>query len=166
MSTKTKIYMDKKHQYSLTIKWTGNKGEGTSNYRAYERNHTIISENKAEILCSSDPVFRGDKTKYNPEELLVAALSACHMLSYLHLCAVAGIVVTDYVDNPSGIMLESQDGSGHFTEVTLYPVVTVTDNSMIEKANELHNRANELCFIANSCNFKVHHNPSYKVVEN
>lgn len=155
--------MERKHQYSLIVKWTGNKGTGTSNYRAYERSHKIISENKTDISCSSDPVFRGDKTRYNPEELFVASLASCHMLSYLHLCADAGIVVVEYVDNPSGIMLESQDGSGHFTEVTLHPVVTITDSNMINKANELHKRANELCFIANSCNFEVHHKPICKI---
>lgn len=156
--------MERKHQYTLTVKWTGNNGIGTSTYRGYERSHTIISENKTDILCSSDPVFRGDKTKYNPEELLVAALSSCHMLSYLHLCSDSGIVVVDYVDNPTGIMIESEDGSGHFSDVTLHPVVTITDSSMIDKANELHKRANELCFIANSCNFAVHHKPTCLVV--
>ncbi len=156
--------MNKTHQYLLTVKWTGNKGKGTSAYRSYERSHTITSKNKPDILCSSDPVFRGDKTKYNPEEFLVAAISSCHMLSYLHLCSDTGIVVVDYIDNPVGIMEESPDGSGHFTGVTLHPVVTVSNQSMIDKANELHERANQLCFIANSCNFKVHHKPVCKTV--
>ena len=156
--------MERKHQYTLTVKWTGNNGTGTSTYRGYERSHTIISENKTDILCSSDPVFRGDKTMYNPEELLVAALSSCHMLSYLHLCADSGIVVVDYIDNPTGIMIESEDGSGNFSDVILYPVVTITDSSMTDKANELHKRANELCFIANSCNFNVHNKPTCQVV--
>lgn len=158
--------MERKHQYSLKLKWTGNKGEGTSHYRSYERSHTVTAENKAELMFSSDPVFRGDKTKYNPEELFVASLSSCHMLSYLHLCADAGIVVVDYHDDPVGIMMEASDGSGHFSEVILYPSVTVTDKSMITKANELHERANELCFIAASCNFKVHHKPQCKAAEN
>lgn len=158
--------MDREHQYSLTVKWTGNKGEGTSTYRAYERSHTVSSENKPDILCSSDPVFRGDKTKYNPEEFLVAALSSCHMLSYLHLCADNGIVVVDYIDNPVGVMEELPDGSGHFTSVTLNPVVTITDKSMIGKANELHEKANQLCFIANSCSFKVNHKAECSVVKN
>ena len=157
--------MNKKHQYSLAVKWTGNKGNGTSSYTSYERSHSVISENKPDILCSSDPVFHGDMTKYNPEEFLVAALSSCHMLSYLHLCAVNGIVVVDYTDNPVGIMEESPDGSGRFTNVTLHPVVKVSDQSMIEKANALHERANELCFIANSCNFKVYHEPVCRAVE-
>jgi organic hydroperoxide reductase OsmC/OhrA len=156
--------MDKKHQYSLTIKWTGNKGSGTSDYRSYERSHTVISENKVDILCSSDPVFRGDKTKHNPEELFVASVSSCHMLWYLHLCADAGIVVVDYIDNASGILMESPDGSGYFSEVTLRPVVTITNKSMIDKANSLHKKAHELCFIANSCNFKIHHEPVCKVI--
>ena len=157
--------MLKQHQYSLTVQWTGNKGEGTSSYRAYNRNHTILADNKPAIMGSSDPAFRGDKTRYNPEELLVASLSTCHMLSYLHLCAVAGVVVVDYTDNARGTMEETADGGGHFTEVILYPAVIVSEPSMIEKANELHHRANELCFIAKSCNFPVRHQPTCRAVE-
>jgi organic hydroperoxide reductase OsmC/OhrA len=157
--------MEKKHQYSLTIKWTGNKGQGTSRYNSYERSHTIVSGNKEKILCSSDPVFRGDKSKYNPEELFVASISSCHMLWYLHLCADEGIIVTDYVDNAVGTLLENPDGSGHFTDVTLFPVVTVKDKSMINKANELHKRAHEFCFIASSCRFEIHHKPACRAEE-
>jgi organic hydroperoxide reductase OsmC/OhrA len=152
------------HNYTITIKWTGNIGDGTSNYRSYERSHTITVNNKAGISGSSDPAFRGDKTKYNPEELLVASLSACHMLSYLHVCAVAGIIVTDYIDNATGIMVETSNGGGHFTEVTLNPSVTITESHMVDKANELHKKANELCFIANSVKFPVHHRPTCKTV--
>ena len=152
--------MNGQHNYELTLKWTGNKGTGTSGYKEYERSHSILIDNKAEIQCSSDPAFRGDKTKYNPEELLVASVSSCHMLWYLHLCALAGIIVTDYVDNATGIMVETADGGGRFTGITLNPSVTITDSSKTEKANELHKKANELCFIANSINFPVHHNPT------
>jgi organic hydroperoxide reductase OsmC/OhrA len=148
------------HHYNLTIRWTGNKGTGTNDYRSYERSHSILVENKVEISGSSDPAFRGDKTKYNPEELLVASISGCHMLSYLHLCAVGGVVVTEYVDHATGSMVETANGSGHFTEVTLNPIVTVKESSMVAKANELHKKANELCFIANSVNFPVNHRPS------
>jgi organic hydroperoxide reductase OsmC/OhrA len=152
--------MNKQHHYHLKIKWTGNKGTGTSAYRAYSRDHTIQSEHKAEIACSSDPSFLGDKTRYNPEELLVASLSSCHMLWYLHLCSEASVAVTDYVDSATGIMAETANGGGHFEEVILKPIVTVADSSMITKANELHKKANELCFIANSVNFPVHHQPT------
>ncbi len=151
--------MNGQHHYNLTLKWTGNTGTGTSNYRAFERSYTITIDNKAELLGSSDPAFRGDKSKHNPEELLVAALSSCHMLWFLHLCADAGIIVTDYVDNATGIMIETSNGSGQFKEATLNPIVTVTEFSMTEKVNELHKKANELCFIANSVNFPVGHNP-------
>jgi organic hydroperoxide reductase OsmC/OhrA len=156
--------MDRSHNYSLTIKWTGNRGTGTSDYRSYDRNHIIQSELKHDIDGSSDPAFRGDKTRYNPEDLLVASLSTCHMLSYLHLCAIGGVVVTDYIDNASGKMVETADGGGHFSEVTLNPVVTVKDSSMIAKANELHHKAGELCFIARSVNFPVNHEPNAIVV--
>jgi organic hydroperoxide reductase OsmC/OhrA len=155
--------MPKQHQYSLTITWTGNNGTGTSAYRAYERSHIVSKENKADIFCSSDPVFRGDATKYNPEELLLAALSSCHMLVYLHLCADAGIIVTAYVDNATGLMEETPNGNGHYTNATLYPQVKVADASMIDKANELHHKAHGLCFIANSCNFPVQNQPSCMV---
>ena len=141
------------------MKWTGNNGSGTSAYTAYERSHTVKAENKPEVFCSSDPVFRGDKTKYNPEELFVASISSCHMLWYLHLCADNGIVVIDYIDEPVGTLLEKTDGSGNFTEVTLHPKVIVAKHSMVAKANELHEKANQLCFIANSCNFKILHDP-------
>jgi organic hydroperoxide reductase OsmC/OhrA len=128
-----------------------------------ERSHVILIDNKVEIKGSSDPVFHGDKTVHNPEDLLLASLAACHMMSYLHVCVNAGIVVTDYEDNATGKMTVNTDGSGHFTEVTLNPIVTVSDSSMLEKANELHKMANKLCFIANSVNFPVKHNPQSKI---
>lgn len=151
--------MSGEHHYKATIKWTGNKGSGTDNYKNYERSHKICIENKFDILGSSDPAFRGDSTKHNPEDLLISSLSACHMLWYLHLCSEAGVVVVDYIDNATGVMVETSNGGGQFTEVTLNPVVTVTKDSMIDKANELHRKANELCFIANSVNFPVKHKP-------
>ncbi len=155
--------MSNQHRYSLTLQWTGNKGQGTSAYTAYERSHVVSVINKPDLLCSSDTGFRGDKTMYNPEELLVASLSSCHMLWYLHLCSEAGIVVTEYIDNAKGTMIVTDDGGGRFSEVTLYPEVTITNRSMEEKANELHKRANHLCFIANSCNFPIHHKPIFKI---
>lgn len=150
------------HTYEVTVTWTGNKGEGTANYNSYARSHTVSVVNKADILGSSDPAFRGDKTRYNPEELLVASLSSCHMLWYLHLCAEAGVNVTDYADNATGTMMETADGGGRFTEVTLNPVVMVSHPSMVEKATALHKLARERCFIANSVNFPVLHKPVCK----
>ena len=156
--------MHKQHNYQLTIEWTGNSGTGTSAYTAYKRDHEVLTGGKTVIHMSSDPAFRGDATKHNPEELLLASISSCHMLWYLHLCATAGVIVNGYVDHANGLMEETEDGGGRFTSVTLYPQVTVTDASMIEKANELHNEANKLCFIANSLNFAVHHKPGCKVL--
>jgi len=152
--------MNKEHHYALKIEWTGNLGTGTSDYRAYTRNHIISAENKPEIPGSSDPHFRGDKTRYNPEEMLVAALSTCHMLSYLHLCAVNKVIVLEYNDKATGTMVENPDGSGQLTETTLNPVVKVKDSSMNAKAQELHDQAEKLCFIARSVNFPVHHKPT------
>lgn len=154
--------MKGQHQYKLTITWTGNTGTGTSAYREYERSHIISADNKTDILASSDPAFRGDKSKHNPEELFLASISSCHMLWYLHLCAEAGIIVTEYVDSAEGIMTETPDGGGKFTEVTLYPIVTISDISKKELAEQLHHNANKLCFIANSLNFTVQHKPIIK----
>ena len=150
--------MQTQHQYTATITWTGNKGTGTDHYRNYERSHEIIIENKIAIAGSFDPAFRGDGTKHNPEDLLNASLASCHMLWYLHVCAEAGVIVTNYIDNATGTMTETPNGGGRFTEVILNPIVTVAHDDIITKANELHNKANELCFIANSVNFPVRHN--------
>ena len=149
--------MKGQHHYNLAVKWTGNEGTGTSGYKTYDRSHSIIIEHKAEILASSDPAFRGDKTKHNPEELLLASLSSCHMLWYLHLCAESGVIVLDYTDNAKGIMIETENGGGHFTEVCLQPHVIIKDSTRLDVARTLHKKANELCFIANSVNFPVQH---------
>ena len=155
---------DKEHNYSVTIEWTGNKGVGTTAYNTYERSHVLHVENKVDIQGSSDTPFRGDNTKHNPEDMLVSSLSSCHMLWYLHLCADAGVIVTSYTDTAKGIMQEVPGGGGHFSEVTLYPVVTVTEQGMVDKANALHDKAHEKCFIANSVNFPVKHSPVCKVL--
>lgn len=147
------------HHYKIITSWTGNNGTGTSAYRAYERSHEFSAEGKPVIAGSSDPAFRGDKSKYNPEELLVTALSTCHMLSYLHECVNNGVVVVAYEDIATGTMLQTKDGGGQFTSVTLHPKVTVADASMIEKANAIHHAASKNCFIAASVNFPVNHEP-------
>lgn len=155
--------MKAEHHYELDITWTGNQGKGTANYRAYARAFSISIDQKADIDGSSDHAFRGDKTKHNPEELLVASLSSCHLLWYLHLCAETGVIVTSYCDHATGIMVETPDGGGYFKEVILNPVVTVADRAMITEARALHKKANELCFIANSVNFPVKHYPTITV---
>ena len=152
--------MSREHSYSVNVRWTGNTGAGTSGFRNYKRDHEISAPGKPPIPASSDPAFRGDKARYNPEELLVASLSACHMLWYLHLCADAGIVVTEYHDDASGAMAETKDGGGHFTQVTLRPVVKVAGRVDPELARRLHEQAHHLCFIANSVNFPVLCEPS------
>jgi len=143
------------HHYVLSVEWTGNTGTGTDHYRSYKRDHVIRIQGKPDIAGSSDPTFRGDPSRHNPEDMLVAALSTCHMMSYLHLCAVNGVVVTAYSDQATGTMETLPDGSGRFLEVTLHPEVMVRDAHMVAKAQELHHKAHELCFIANSVNFPV-----------
>ena len=147
------------HTYTATTTWTGNLGEGTRTYRGYSRNHDIACEGKAPLLCSSDPAFRGDPSRHNPEQLLVASLSSCHMLWFLHLCADAGISVIEYRDDASGTMAETADGGGRFTEVTLRPHVVVEPGADLERVEALHHRAHDLCFIASSVNFPVRCEP-------
>jgi organic hydroperoxide reductase OsmC/OhrA len=145
------------HRFAVTNRWTGNLGTGTSGYTAYSRNHEISGEGKAApIAGSSDTAFRGDGARYNPEELLVASLSTCQMLWVLHLCADAGIAITDYVDEASGEMAIHADGGGEFVSATLRPRMTITDAARVAEAMALHHRAHELCFIARSVKFPVH----------
>ena len=155
--------MNTQHHYKVAIKWTGNQGTGTSNYKQFERSYKIQIENKADIHGSSDPEFRGDRTKHNPEELLLASVSSCHMLWYLHLCSEAKIIVTDYIDNATATLEETESGSGKFTSITLQPTITLTEQSMVEEATELHKKANEFCFVSNSLNFKVDHQPTFTI---
>jgi organic hydroperoxide reductase OsmC/OhrA len=147
----------KEHTYHTKLQWTGNTGRGTETYRGYERAHVISAEGKPTIHGSSDPSFRGDRLKYNPEEMFVASLSSCHMLWFLHFCSEASVVVLDYSDDAIGKMTETADGNGKFSEVILQPRVRVKESSMLEKIESIHAKANAFCFIANSCNFPVRH---------
>ena len=150
--------MKLEHHYALEIEWTGNRGAGTSDYKAYGRDHIVRAEGKAAIDGSSDRSFRGDAERWNPEELLLAALSQCHMLSYLHVAASNGIVVESYVDAATGTMEQTHDGGGHFTSATLRPSVTISAGDLA-LAMELHHEASAKCFIAASVNFPVMHEP-------
>lgn len=129
-------------------------------YRSYDRDFVIDIDHKAPINGSSDSAFMGDKTKHNPEDLLLSSISSCHMLWYLHLCAKHEIVVMEYKDSAVGVMVENPDGSGKFETVTLYPTVLIADQSQSELAKSLHEEANKMCFIANSLNFPVQHEPN------
>jgi organic hydroperoxide reductase OsmC/OhrA len=149
----------KRHAYEVRVDWTGNEGKGTETYRSYRRDHEITSGSKAGIPGSSDPAFLGDPARYSPEELLVASLSGCHMLWYLHLCAVSGVVVLGYCDTAAGEMAENVDGSGQFTRVVLRPVVRIAAGGDPGKASALHHEAHRYCFIARSVNFPVELEP-------
>lgn len=150
------------HEYGVAVRWTGNTGSGTANYRDYDRAHDVSVAGKPTIAGSADPAFRGTTDRWNPEELLVAALAECHMLSYLALCARDGVVVEAYEDRATGWMRE-EGGGGRFTEVVLHPVVTVADAAMVAKATALHHGAHEICFVANSVNFPVRNSPTIQV---
>lgn len=145
---------EKHHHFRTKLTWSAAGGVGTTSYKAYSRDHVLGAAGKPDIAGSADPVFRGDGQRYNPEELLVASLSSCHMLSYLYVCAVNGVVVTHYRDEADGVMRVHADGSGQFERVTLRPRVTILAGDK-EKARALHEQAHHLCFVANSVNFPV-----------
>jgi len=146
---------DRQHHYATRTEWTGNPGEGTTGHRAYSRDHVISAAGRPDLAGSSDPAFRGDASRWNPEDLLVASLSSCHMLWYLHLCAQAKITVLAYHDNAEGTMVEDAGGGGRFTQAVLRPVATLAAGSDAALAKSLHEEAHRLCFIANSVNFPV-----------
>ena len=152
----------KDHSYTVTITWTGNTGQGTASYRGYQRAHEVVVHGKPAIPASADPAFRGDRARYNPEEMLVASLSSCHMLWYLHLCSVEGIVIVAYQDVAEGVMIEDEDGGGRFSEVVLQPEITLAPGADVERARALHGEAHAKCFVANSVNFKVRHEPMFR----
>jgi len=147
------------HRYALTVQWTGNLGGGTSSYRGYSRDHDVLIPGLPALKGSADPTFHGDRERYNPEQLLLAALAQCHMLSFLHVAVKHGVVVTDYRDEATGLMKLNRDGSGQFERVTLRPQVTMADGRHLDLAGQLHHEANQLCFIARSVNFPVEHAP-------
>ena len=155
----------KQHTYQTRVEWTGNSGEGTKTYKGYRRDHLITVNGKPEIPASSDPGFRGDPARYNPEELLVASLSSCHMLWYLHLCAVNHVTVVEYHDIALGTMEEKEDGSGVFVRVLLRPVITITADSDRAQALSLHHEAHRYCFIANSVSFPVEAEPEIRTTD-
>ena len=153
------------HTYTTDVIWTGNSGSGTRNYHSYSRSHQIKTKGKPVILGISDPSFIGDASKYNPEEFFLASLSSCHMLWYLHLCSENDIVVTSYRDEPIGRMCEKKSGSGHFEAVVLKLQVAITEPLKKSLAIKLHHEAGSKCFIANSCNFPVNHEPAIFISE-
>lgn len=151
------------HDYDIAITWTGNTGEGTKNIRSYSRNHDVDASGLPSIASSSDPAFRGDPTRWNPEQLYIASIAQCHMLWYLGLAANAGVTVTAYEDHPTGTMIEEPSGAGQFEQVTLHPVVTITRDSDPLLAKRLHEQVADYCFIARSVNTPIHHEVTVKV---
>jgi organic hydroperoxide reductase OsmC/OhrA len=158
---------ENEHHYSVTVEWTGNAGTGTSAYRAYERAHEISGTlaEKPPIPGSADPAYRGDPARWNPEELLVASISTCHELWYLHVCAVNSVVVTEYVDHAEGWMPVDAKGVGSFRRVLLRPIVTITQGSDAGRARELHDDAHRMCNIASSVNFPIDHEPEIRIAQ-
>lgn len=152
-----------KHSYEINVHWTGNRGTGTSGYKAYGRDHAITAEGLPALLGSADKTFHGDRDRWNPEQLLLTALAQCHMLSYLHVAVSHGVVITKYEDNATGILVLNPDGSGQFESATLHPKIYVADPATEDLALSLHAAAAAKCFIARSVNFPVHHEPGLLV---
>jgi organic hydroperoxide reductase OsmC/OhrA len=147
------------HHYEIDTFWTGNRGTGTSGYKDYGRDHSVTAVGLPTLLGSADRPFHGDPDRWNPELLLLTALSQCHMLSYLHVAVMNGVVITKYQDKATGTMLVNPDGSGQFQSATLHPLISVADPATLELALTLHAEASRKCFIARSVNFPVHHQP-------
>lgn len=155
----------RQHEYEVRVEWTGNRGSGTSGYKAYDRDHVISAGTKRPIEGSADPEFFGNPARWNPEDLLVASVSACHKLWYLHLSVAAGMTVTSYVDAALGQMTEEASGGGHFTGIELRPVVTIAPGGDATVATALHDDARRMCFVANSMNFPVTCRPETRVLD-
>lgn len=157
----------REHHYRVRVQWTGNKGTGTASYQGYGRDHEISAPlpGRPAIPASSDPAFRGDPSRWNPEELFVAAVSSCHKLWYLHLCATAGLVITSYVDDAEGVMVEGGSEPGRFASVTLRPRIALTRAADIDKARALHKDAHARCFIANSIRTPVTVEPAFSALD-
>lgn len=153
----------KEHKYKSTLEWHDGNGNGTTEYKAYSRNHKVSIQGKSKLLLSSDPAFMGDARLHNPEDLFLTSLSSCHMLWYLHLCSKNGITVIKYIDQAEGTMIEKPFSCGQFKEVQLNPVTTILEESKKEKALELHEEASKKCYIANSCNFPITHKPKIQL---
>lgn len=149
----------RQHHYQVTVTWTGNRGEGTSSYTAYDRSSDLQATGRDPIALSADPAFRGDASRWNPEQLLLASASACHKLWYLHVCADAGIIIDEYQDNAEGTMVEGV--RGHFTRMTLRPQIRLRHPEDQPRAADLHHKAHDACFIANSLNFPVDIEPVF-----
>ena len=154
--------MAKTHEYAACLTWNGNQGAGTSTYAGYGRDYTVVIEGKPELVGSADPMFRGSAEVHNPEDLFITSISACHMLTYLALCAKKGISVVSYKDDARGTLELTADGGGKFTDVTLNPLVTITDGEKQADAMALHEDAHRLCFIAQSCSAPIRHNAVVK----
>jgi organic hydroperoxide reductase OsmC/OhrA len=153
------------HHYRAHLTWDGNRGDGTARYETYGREHRISIDGKPDLVATADVAFRGDADKHNPEDLFLSAISSCHMLSYLALCAKYGISVVAYEDAATATMQEDGKGGGRFVEVMLHPAVTIADAAHAERAMKLHERAHQLCFVASSCSAPIHHDATIRIAD-
>lgn len=154
--------MATEHEYTAKVVWTGNRGEGTKTYKGYDRTWNIETPGKPVVHCSNDPLLGGDPTLPNPEDLLLSAISSCHMLWYLHLASNAGVAVQAYHDEPIGTGESEPSGAGRFLKVVLRPIIEVPEGTDTEKADAIHQEIHKYCYIARSVNFPVQYNATYR----
>lgn len=154
--------MAKEFGYSVGVTWTGNDGTGTTE-RTYGRDNEITAAGKPTLPGSAPPEFAGDASAWPPEELLVAAVAQCHLLTYLFVCQRNGVVVESYEDSASGTLLVEGAAGGHFTEIVLRPKVTISAGDP-ELAASLHDQAHSGCYVGSSVNFPVRFEPTITVV--
>ncbi len=143
-----------KTQFKVQAKWSSKNALDVS---INGKTHQVFIDDKSPLTVSAAKAFKGDETKYNPEDLLLSALASCHMMSYFYVCAQNGIELIDYKDEAVGVLELKADGSGAFTSVVLNPVVTISKSEMIDKAVSLHKEAHSICFIAHPCNVLISH---------
>jgi len=153
-----------KHLFKAEANWTSSPNPEQSASKFYSKSHKIVIEGKPVLNVSAAKAFKGDPELYNPEDLLLSSLVSCHMMSYLYVCSQNGIEILEYSDNAEATLEVSPDGSGRFVEVVLKPKVKISNPDKTDLALELHTKANQLCFIANSCNFPVLHEASCETI--
>ena len=152
-------------EFKVLTKWSSINKEDSLNTFSNLKTHRTYIENKEPLIISADKSFKGDKTKHNPEDLFLSALSSCHMMSYMYLCDKNNISLLNYTDEALGTLLVNEDGSGSFNSIVLYPIVTILDKNKIDLALSLHKEANRLCFIANSCKVPIVHKPQILIAK-
>lgn len=151
--------MSNRHTFEAHLSWTKPDEASSNRKRIYGKTHLMQINGKQDLTISAAKAFKGDPALHNPEDQLLSSIMSCHMMSFLYVCSQHNMEVFSYKDKATAILETYEDGSGKIVSVSLFPQVIIADHNQIELANALHVKANKLCFIANSCNFPVQHEP-------